>query len=67
LLARSRDGCTEALMLAHGFLTDLLVELINAKLATATAERMVAGLRKLEVATVRITDAGRRMLERARQ
>ena len=54
-------------MLAHGFLTDLLVELINAKLVTATAERMVAGLRKLEVATVRITDAGRRMLERARQ
>jgi hypothetical protein len=54
-------------MLAHGFSTDLLVELINAKLATATAERMVAGSRKLEVATVRMTDAGRRMLERARQ
>jgi hypothetical protein len=30
--------------------------------ATATAERMVAGSRKIEVATVRITEAGRRML-----
>jgi hypothetical protein len=42
LLASCRDGCTEAIMIAHGFSTDLLVELINAKLATATAERMVA-------------------------
>jgi hypothetical protein len=42
LLASSRDGCSEAIMIAHGFSTDLLVELINAKLATATAERMVA-------------------------
>jgi hypothetical protein len=62
LLAAPREGCTEAIMRAHGFSTDLLVELINAKLATATAERMVAGSRKIEAARVRITEAGRRML-----
>jgi hypothetical protein len=35
LLAASRDGCTEAIMLAHGFTIDLLVELVRAGLATA--------------------------------
>jgi len=34
LLAASRDGCTEAIMLAHGFSIDLMVELINAGLAS---------------------------------
>jgi hypothetical protein len=29
LLAGSRDGCTEAIMLAHGFKIDFLVDLIN--------------------------------------
>jgi hypothetical protein len=44
-----------------------MVEIINAGLASATAERVVAGKRKLEVARVRITDAGRRALERMRR
>jgi hypothetical protein len=42
LLAVSRDGCTEALMLAHGFTVELLVELLRAGLATAKVERRVA-------------------------
>jgi hypothetical protein len=42
LLAGSRDGCTEAIMLAHGFSIEMLVELINAGLATAKSERIVA-------------------------
>jgi hypothetical protein len=62
LLAASRDGCAEAMLLAHGFTVPQLVELVRAGLATATAERMVAGSRKIEVATVRITEAGRRAL-----
>jgi len=37
LLAASHDGATEAIMLAHGFTVELLVELIRAGLATATA------------------------------
>jgi acyl-coenzyme A thioesterase PaaI-like protein len=51
-------------MLAHGFLTDFLVELIRAGLATAKAERVVAAGRTIEVARVRITEEGRRVLAR---
>jgi hypothetical protein len=49
-------------MLAHGFTVPQMVELTRAGLATATAERVVAGRRTIEVARVRITDAGRRLL-----
>jgi hypothetical protein len=43
LLASCRDGCTEAIMPAHGFTTEQMVELVRAGLATAMAERVVAG------------------------
>jgi hypothetical protein len=66
LLASCRDGCTEAMMLAHGFTVPQMVELVRAGLATATAERVVAGSRKIEVARVRITDAGRKALAKAK-
>jgi len=36
LLEASLDGCTEAIMLAHGFRIELLVELVRAGLATRT-------------------------------
>jgi hypothetical protein len=58
-----RDGCIDALMLAHGFTIPEMVELVRAGLATATAERVVAGRRTIEVARVRITEAGRRALD----
>jgi hypothetical protein len=57
LLASSRDGCTEALMLAHGFTVAQMVELVDPGLATA--ERVRAGNKRIEVARVRITEAGR--------
>jgi hypothetical protein len=60
LLASCRDGCTEAMMLAHGFTIEQMVELVRAGLASATAGRVVAGSRKIEVARERITEAGRR-------
>jgi hypothetical protein len=41
LLASCRDGCAEAIM---------LVELVRDGLATATAERVVAGNRTIEIA-----------------
>jgi hypothetical protein len=66
LLASCRDGCTEAIMLAHGFTIPQMVELIRAGLASASAERVVAGSRKIEVARVRITEAGRRTLAESR-
>jgi hypothetical protein len=62
LLASCRDGCTEAIMIAHGFTIEQLVELVRAGLATATAERVVVGRRAIEVARVRITEAGRALV-----
>jgi hypothetical protein len=58
LLASCRDGCTEAIMLAHGFTIDMMVELVRAGLATAESERVVAGSKTIEVARVRITEGG---------
>ena len=55
LLAGSRDGCTEAMMLSHGFTVEQTAELIRAGLVTAMAERIVMGRRTIEVARVRIT------------
>jgi hypothetical protein len=62
LASSGRDGCTEALLLAHGFTTELMVALLREGLAAATAERMVAGGRKIEVVVLRITQAGQRAL-----
>jgi hypothetical protein len=59
LLAGRPDGCTEAIMLAHGYWIDMMVELVNGGLARVTAERMIAGGRTIEVARVRIAEAGR--------
>jgi hypothetical protein len=62
LLASCRDGCTEAIMIAHGFTVEQLVELVQAGLATASPQRIPAGRRTVEVARLQITDAGRRAL-----
>lgn len=62
LLASSPDGRTEAILLAHGTTTALMVELVRSGLATAQTERVVASGLKLEFARVRITEAGRRSL-----
>jgi hypothetical protein len=64
LLAASRDGATEAILVARGFSIEQIVDLVRAGLATAQAERVVAGAggRTIEVARLRITDAGRRAL-----
>jgi hypothetical protein len=59
LLASCDDGCNEALMVAHGFPAPLLAELVTDGLATAHADRIVAGGRTLNVARVKITAAGR--------
>src|SRR4029453_2597297 len=62
LLEASSRGGAEAIMLAYGFKTELLIELINAGFATTSIERMVAGGRRIEVTAMRITAAGRRVL-----
>jgi hypothetical protein len=53
LLEASLDGCTEAIMLAHGFKIELLVELVRAGLATTSTERMLASGRPMEVTRLR--------------
>jgi hypothetical protein len=52
------EGCAEAVMRAHGFAVEQLVELVRAGLATVTAQRVRAGGERVVVATLRITDAG---------
>jgi hypothetical protein len=49
-------------MLAHGFSIAMMVELVGVGLAMA--ERVVAGNKRIEVARVRITEAGRGALAR---
>jgi hypothetical protein len=63
LLASSpHEGCTEAVMLAHGFTIPQLVDLVRAGLATATPTRVKAGRERMEIATLRISDAGHKAL-----
>jgi hypothetical protein len=52
-------------MLAHGFTIPQLAETIRAGLASANPERIRAGDMPIEVARVRITEAGRRVLTEA--
>ena len=63
LLASCPDGCPEALMVAHGFSIESMVDLVGEGLASTTEERVRAGKQTLEVTRVRITEAGRRALQ----
>jgi hypothetical protein len=53
---------TKAILRAHGFSIDMMVELVKAGLATIKRERMAAGGRHTDVVRLRITDAGRQAL-----
>jgi hypothetical protein len=50
------------IMRAHGFSIDFVVELVRVGLATATSERVVTRPNTIEVARLRITNEGRRVL-----
>ena len=62
LLASCADGCAEAILVAHGFTVEQMVELIRIGHATAQTERVIADGRAVEVARLKITEAGRRAL-----
>jgi hypothetical protein len=62
LLAGSRYGYTKAILRAHGFSIDIMIELVKAGLATTKRERMVADGPQTDVVRVRITEAGRQAL-----
>jgi hypothetical protein len=59
LLAATEDGCTDALLLAHGFTLEVIFNVVKAGLATIQAERLHAASQPIEI--VRITDAGLRI------
>jgi len=52
------------MMLAHGFSTGMLLDLVKAGLATTNTERMGTSDRQTDVTHVRITEAGQRALAR---
>ena len=60
LLAAAEEGCTEALLLGHGFAFATLFNAVKAGLASAQAESMHASGQPVEI--MRITDSGRRAL-----
>jgi hypothetical protein len=62
LHAASHHGYSKAILRAHGFSMDMMVELVKAGLATTKRERMVADDRQTDVVRVRITEAGRQAL-----
>jgi len=63
LAAAGLRGCTRATLLAHGFSVDMLADLVHDGLATAHRQTMRMDRRKIQIARMMITDAGRRALE----
>ena len=59
LSPEGHNGVTRSFLVAHGFGVRLIAGLVNQGLATLTFERMRTGDKRVDVATVRITDAGR--------
>jgi hypothetical protein len=62
MLAGSPDGCTESIMMAHGFAIGMLHDLVSGGLATAERRSVPAGQRLIEVKWMEVTEAGRRAL-----
>jgi hypothetical protein len=62
LLARSPNGCTEPVILAHGFTLDQIANLVFGGLAKREVRNMTADGRQLKVVRMQITDAGRKSI-----
>jgi hypothetical protein len=62
LMARSPNGCTEALMMAYGFPIAMLGDLVMAGLAVATPQETSAGRKPMLVVWMTITEAGRKAM-----
>jgi hypothetical protein len=59
-LARGLNGRSEALMMAHGFPTEMLEEFVATGLAKASPEEMKIARRRRKVICLQITDLGRK-------
>jgi hypothetical protein len=62
ILAGLPSGCTEAIMMAHGFEIGTLHDLVSSGLATAERRSVRAGQRLVGINWLAITEAGRRAL-----
>ena len=62
LATAGRNGATQPLLRAHGFGVAMIAGLVNRGLAILTHEKVRAGGKVIEVAKVKITDAGRRVI-----
>jgi hypothetical protein len=62
LLARSPNGCTEALLLAHGFELAMLGKIAFDGFANVEAHETVAGSRRMKVFWLQITATGRKAI-----
>src|SRR5262249_3158106 len=60
---RRPHGCSGTTLLGHGFRVGMLADLVGDGLATARRETLRVGKRKITVARIRITDAGRQAIE----
>jgi hypothetical protein len=63
LLASSADGCTEALLFAHGFTDATIAGLVDTGLVAATTKRVLAGQGPVDLTWFKITGRGRAALE----
>jgi hypothetical protein len=64
LLAVCPEGCTEAILLAHGITTAQLGSLVRDGLAVERIERVKADKREMQVTRLHITAVGRQALGR---
>ena len=63
LLADTPRGCLETVLIdVEGFTVDALADLVSVGYVSLVPETVRAGGRKIKVARVRITDAGRRAI-----
>ena len=61
------EGCTEAVMRAHGFTADQLTKLVRLGIAAKTSECLDSGGQTFEVARLKITEAGQQVLGGSRR
>ncbi len=61
LAAAGLHGCAGATLLGHGCRIDMVADLVGDGLATESQETVKVGKRKITVARIFITDAGRRV------
>ena len=63
VLARTPDGCDVNALLTRGFKIETMSDLVRAGLATVRVETVDESGLSIEIARIRITDAGRKAIQ----